>query len=654
MTGPKKGTPLSVYVSKLHDIVSTVVTEESEESSSRLSKKVEDKKKEDVVPAKQKSRGPRMKQTERKHHKDQPEAEEIDDDIVSVSGSEDENQFTTLMGMHGMVYHPPSKKRQLSKYAHKQLVDITKKLDSLCEVMKDQQKKICRLQKENKTARNKIRRLKNAKTKQVKSPPLAPAAHVNKSGSDSDIQEVKEASKPDSTQPIIQGNSDSGSEDLTSAQLTQRTKKRKMRARIDSTSSADQQQDKPDLDAEDETDIVNDLRQKKADLEERYAEMERKLMEQKMDNRFREFQDEIREGINKFQSALMVAFGKNLAVESMVEDARESLCRLCVAMDFMGYIIHVGMDFVERVERSLLCGQVPEWQMKCLKMNTSHDDPVLGYVVEVVYKISMPVIVKAEPKDNDDDDLVLLGVSPGIPINPACTIDVKVNKEASWLHAELFFVLVSIGFPGCHMVSMWKPCGVQLDTTWFTCGCYIASILKPCGVPVEAIWCQCGNHLMSMWKKISVHLEIMWLPSGNHMVSVEIMWCPHGNHVVSIYVKTMWCPHGNHVVFIMDTTWFPHGHHVIFMWTQHSYHMDTYLEIMWLPSGNHMVSVEIMWCPHGNHVVFTWKPCGVHIYENHVVSTWKPCGFHNETTLYPCGNHVVSTWTPCDFHVDTT
>ena len=55
VSGPKKGTPLSVYVTKLHDIVSTVVTEESEESSGRLSKKVEDKKKEDVAPTKPKS-----------------------------------------------------------------------------------------------------------------------------------------------------------------------------------------------------------------------------------------------------------------------------------------------------------------------------------------------------------------------------------------------------------------------------------------------------------------------------------------------------------------------------------------------------------------------------------------------------------------------
>ena len=36
------------------------------------------------------------------------------------------------------------------------------------------------------------------------------------------------------------------------------------------------------------------------------------------------------------------------------------------------------------------------------------------------------------------------------------------NKEASWLQAELFFVLVSMFFPGHHMVSAWKAHGVHI------------------------------------------------------------------------------------------------------------------------------------------------------------------------------------------------
>ena len=363
---------------------------------------------------------------ERKHQDDIHDVEEIDDDIVSVSGSEDENQITTLLGMHGQEYHPPSRKRQQSRYVHKGAVDINKKLDSLCDVMQEQQNKIACLKKEKQSAKLKLKMLtKNAETKQSKSKPLVTAQPTNNSSSDSDVQEVVE--KPDcSTQPKPVEGTDSGSEDLTSAQLTQK-KKRKTWAHIDSISTTDQTHEKCDAEMEDDADVLTDLRQKKADLEEKCSEMERKLMEQRMDNQFRDFQDEIREEINRFRSALMGAFGKNLAVESTVVEARERLRRLCVTVQFMGYTRRVSTDFVERVEMSLLCGQVPEWQMKCLKIDNSADDTILGYVVDIVYEISMPVIVKAEVLDDQDDDLVLLGVTPGIPVS--LSMDVQVKKE---------------------------------------------------------------------------------------------------------------------------------------------------------------------------------------------------------------------------------
>ena len=41
-----------------------------------------------------------------------------------------------------------------------------------------------------------------------------------------------------------------------------------------------------------------------------------------------------------------------------------------------------------------------------------------------------------------------------------------LNKEASWLHAELFFVLVSMWLPQQHMVSIWTPHGIHVETLW--------------------------------------------------------------------------------------------------------------------------------------------------------------------------------------------
>ena len=84
---------------------------------------------------------------------------------------------------------------------------------------------------------------------------------------------------------------------------------------------------------------------------------------------------------------------------------------------------------MEHVEQSLLCGQVPECQMKCTKTNNSTDDPILGHVVDIVYEIAMPVIVKSEKlDDDDDDDLVLIGVMPRILMS-AVLVNVTVKKE---------------------------------------------------------------------------------------------------------------------------------------------------------------------------------------------------------------------------------
>ena len=251
VTSPKKGTPLCVYVSKLHKIVSSVVMEEAEESTGCLCKVEEVKSKEkDVVPPKSKSRA-RTKQMERKQLEDVEELDHID--IVSVSGSEDENNFTTLLGPTGLEYHPPNHKKQPSRFSHKeQSMDISSKIDSLHTIMEQQQSKINHLIRENESARNKIKKLKEVKktsdTKQMKMSSFVTTQQLTGLDSDSDVQEVR-INKPDSTQlKVVQG-SNSSSEDIPSAQTSQ--KKKKKHARIESTSTVDQQEEKCEVDTED-------------------------------------------------------------------------------------------------------------------------------------------------------------------------------------------------------------------------------------------------------------------------------------------------------------------------------------------------------------------------------------------------------------------
>ena len=65
----------------------------------------------------------------------------------------------------------------------------------------------------------------------------------------------------------------------------------------------------------------------------------------------------------------------------------------------------------------------------CTKMNNSADDPILGHVIDIVYEIAMPVIVKSEKLDDDNDnDLVLIGVMSGILMS-AVPVNITVKKE---------------------------------------------------------------------------------------------------------------------------------------------------------------------------------------------------------------------------------
>ena len=67
--------------------------------------------------------------------------------------------------------------------------------------------------------------------------------------------------------------------------------------------------------------------------------------------------------------------------------------------------------------------------MKCTKTNNSTDNPILGHVIDIVYEIAMPVIVKSEKLDDDDnDDLVLIGVMPRIPMS-VVPVNITVKKE---------------------------------------------------------------------------------------------------------------------------------------------------------------------------------------------------------------------------------
>lgn len=446
VTGPERGTPVSVYVSKLKEIVNSVVTDATEESSGRLMKveEVKEKAKEkEPATSKGKSRV-RTKQTERKTPEDSdPEEEEI----VSVC-SDDEKEFTTLTGVDGKEYHPPSRRKTVSKYSHKDAGgDISKNFDAIRFLVEQQQvridkqqEKISRLTRENETARNKLKQIsgppqpkkkKSSVTKQTGLKGFVSTQMLeglvsdkdSDSNGDDDIEEVPPTDKPDSTQPVFHFDvhqSDAGSSVV--IPLTQEPRKRN---RIDSGSTAVDVVESQHEEADDDSEVVSELKRKKDQLEEKCREMEQQLLGQRMENAFRHFQQQITKEIRNLRSALIGAFGRDVETDERVVEALAGLNRSCCTKQYMGYTIRCGTDFVDRVYKSLLAGQVPEQQMDSSKTDNSVDDPILGYTIDVVYELYMPVIVKSEKFEHEDDDLQFLGLIPA----PHPVVNTSVKQE---------------------------------------------------------------------------------------------------------------------------------------------------------------------------------------------------------------------------------
>ena len=74
-----------------------------------------------------------------------------------------------------------------------------------------------------------------------------------------------------------------------------------------------------------------------------------------------------------------------------------------------GFTLTVCEDFADRVEKTVKAGFIPEQRMTMKMMDSSADDPIQGYVRDVTYSLEIPVVVKWEKAD-EEDDLKIVGV----------------------------------------------------------------------------------------------------------------------------------------------------------------------------------------------------------------------------------------------------
>ena len=130
-----------------------------------------------------------------------------------------------------------------------------------------------------------------------------------------------------------------------------------------------------------------------------------------MEGKARDFQDHIVKVIRDFRSVVMDYFGV-LRMDECLEQAREHLASETEAKSLMGFMFRVGNGFMEQVEKSLLAGQTLEQQYSCTKIDNSVDDPVSGHITDIIYEVAMPVIVKGEVRESEDDDCEILSFQP--------------------------------------------------------------------------------------------------------------------------------------------------------------------------------------------------------------------------------------------------
>ena len=309
----------NMYMEKLRKIVNSIVVDKTDDYTGKmlkeqqLEKEKEKEKKEKYMHKKKKAVPPAQK----KHQTKVPADDELGSDDIEVlsddSCSSNENDFTTLTSSHGQAYHPPSRVTSKSCYSKKSDDDdIICRIEQIRKTLERQKKQITKLTSENNEAKEKLKnihsrdrcpleRLKKTSLKAFTSTDLG---SVLAESSDDAENYPKQ---PDSTQPPVHKDhgttgSDAGSvfnKDLGATgsdagsifQCSGVVRKKKKRQRIDSRESEPpfippSAKNMSDDNSENE---VERLLKTKAEMEVKLKEAQKKLMEQRMDNKARQF-----------------------------------------------------------------------------------------------------------------------------------------------------------------------------------------------------------------------------------------------------------------------------------------------------------------------------------------------------------------------------
>ena len=160
-------------------------------------------------------------------------------------------------------------------------------------------------------------------------------------------------------------------------------------------------------------------------MSNKLLETQKKLQAQLMENKSRQFQDSVIAAITTFRSSLMECFGADKN-DSRRNEARDVFADATQTISHFSYTFRVGDEFVERVEKSISCGYTPEHQLQCTRYDNSNHCQIEGDMIDIIYEISMPIVVKKEKPE--DDNCLLVMVQPA-PQSSFQNVTVKTEKN---------------------------------------------------------------------------------------------------------------------------------------------------------------------------------------------------------------------------------
>ena len=162
--------------------------------------------------------------------------------------------------------------------------------------------------------------------------------------------------------------------------------------------------------SEGEPEEVDGLLHKRDQVEEELKQMKLKVEGMEWENRARRYHESIQKCVGIFRKALINNFG-NRKESDHLKEVREDMVHCTRTHAKNGFTLCICEDFIERVEKTVQSGEIPEQKMEMTKTDDSVDNFVVGFVRDVTYVLTIPPVVKQE-KGEDDDELVIVGVTP--------------------------------------------------------------------------------------------------------------------------------------------------------------------------------------------------------------------------------------------------